>query len=186
MWLSKSLLLAGGFLLPAIGGAVCFYLSIICIVRYYALLNSLVAYIRTFVLLHIFNGGISLFFGNYVHLCNEIGKSVTGVTRELGFSNGTMSQWKNGSFPTGDRLLKIADYFGVTVDYLLRGDEAKAKYTANNNVGSVIAQGTNAKAINSKDGTGDVSTELSELCNIYNSLDVRKRVELLNFAFSLE
>jgi len=36
----------------------------------------------------------------------------------------TLSQWKNGrSTPKVDKLQKIADYFGVTIDYLLNGKE---------------------------------------------------------------
>jgi len=49
------------------------------------------------------------------------------LEKELGFSNGSISKWKN-SMPTPERLQKIADYFGVTVDYLMTGkEESKAK-----------------------------------------------------------
>ena len=45
------------------------------------------------------------------------------LEKELGFSNGSVSKWKN-STPTMERLQKIADYFGVTVDYLMTGKES--------------------------------------------------------------
>lgn len=49
------------------------------------------------------------------------------LEKELGFSNGSISKWKN-SMPTPERLQKIADYFGVTVDYLMTGkDHPKEK-----------------------------------------------------------
>lgn len=49
------------------------------------------------------------------------------LEKELGFSNGSISKWKN-SMPTPERLQKIADYFGVTVDYLMTGkEESKEK-----------------------------------------------------------
>lgn len=36
----------------------------------------------------------------------------------------TLSDWKNGkSTPKQDKLMKIADYFGVTVEYLMTGEE---------------------------------------------------------------
>lgn len=38
----------------------------------------------------------------------------------LGFSNGSINKWKT-SVPKADRLQKIADYFGVTIDYLMTG-----------------------------------------------------------------
>ena len=45
------------------------------------------------------------------------------LEKELGFSNGSVSKWKN-STPTMERLQKIADYFGITVDYLMTGKES--------------------------------------------------------------
>ncbi|MPN11830.1 hypothetical protein SDC9_159138 [bioreactor metagenome] len=37
-----------------------------------------------------------------------------------------LSEWKKGSYtPKQDKLQKIADYFGVTVDYLMTGKEIK-------------------------------------------------------------
>ena len=66
-----------------------------------------------------------MFFSQLVQLCEERGEKVTAVVRKLRFSTGSMSQWKNGSSPTGDTLLKIAKYFGVSVDYLLTGKENK-------------------------------------------------------------
>lgn len=44
------------------------------------------------------------------------------LEKELGFSNGSISKWKN-STPTPERLQKLADYFRVTVEYLLTGEE---------------------------------------------------------------
>lgn len=46
------------------------------------------------------------------------------VHKETGISTATLSDWKNGkSSPKMDKLQKIADYFGVTVDYLMTGKE---------------------------------------------------------------
>ena len=39
----------------------------------------------------------------------------------------TLSDWKNGkTTPKQDKLLKIADYFGVSLDYLMTGKEPNA------------------------------------------------------------
>lgn len=59
-------------------------------------------------------------------LRNERGISQGKLEKELGFSNGSISKWKN-STPTFDRLKKIADYFDVSVDYLMTGKEALEK-----------------------------------------------------------
>lgn len=44
------------------------------------------------------------------------------LEKELGFSNGSISKWKN-STPTPERLKKIADCFNVTLEYLMTGKE---------------------------------------------------------------
>ena len=63
------------------------------------------------------------FYERLRNLSKSIGKSPTSVCRDLGFGNGTVSTWKNGAIPNGARLAKLADYFGVSVDYLLLGKE---------------------------------------------------------------
>ena len=44
------------------------------------------------------------------------------LEKELGFSNGSISKWKT-SMPTPERLKKLADFFEVSVDYLVSGEE---------------------------------------------------------------
>ena len=44
------------------------------------------------------------------------------VARATGIAKSTLTEWKNGkTTPKADKLQKIADYFGVTVEYLLTG-----------------------------------------------------------------
>ena len=61
-----------------------------------------------------------MFWLNYTDLCSNIGKSPNAVAKELSLSSGSVTSWKNGSVPHFPTLKKIADYFGVTVDDLLR------------------------------------------------------------------
>ena len=50
------------------------------------------------------------------------GSTVYRVSKETGISASTFTDWKNGrSVPKADKLKKIADYFGVSLDYLLGG-----------------------------------------------------------------
>lgn len=44
--------------------------------------------------------------------------SIRELEKQLGYSNGYFSKWKNVS-PNSDGLSKVADYFNVSVDYLL-------------------------------------------------------------------
>lgn len=55
------------------------------------------------------------------------------LEKELGFSNGSISKWRT-SKPTTERLQKIADYFGVTLDYLMTGEEENQSLHKNGDI----------------------------------------------------
>lgn len=63
------------------------------------------------------------------------------LEKELGFSNGSISKWKT-SMPKPERLQKIVDYFGVTVDYLMTGNESdgKERYYTNDETASIAQE----------------------------------------------
>lgn len=60
---------------------------------------------------------------NINKLCKENGISISQLERELGFGKGTISRWKSSS-PSLDKVIAIADYFNVDMDYLI-GREVK-------------------------------------------------------------
>lgn len=51
-------------------------------------------------------------------LCREKGITQKELAKIIDVSQNTIKNWEN-NLPNGDTLLKIADYFGVTTDYLL-------------------------------------------------------------------
>ncbi len=60
-------------------------------------------------------------------LLQEHGITPYKVSKETGVSQSTLSDWKRGvSTPKQDKLQKIADYFGVTLEYLMTGEEKEA------------------------------------------------------------
>lgn len=64
-------------------------------------------------------GVIAVFYDRFVELCKIKKMSPAAVAKDIGLSNSSTTTWKNGSIPKGDTLQKLADYFGVSVDYLL-------------------------------------------------------------------
>lgn len=55
-------------------------------------------------------------------ICKNRKIPISKLEKDLGFSNGYIGQLRKGVFPD-DRLGRIADYLGVTVDYLMNGEE---------------------------------------------------------------
>lgn len=65
------------------------------------------------------------FFDIYKNLCMEKGIAPTRAALEIGLSKATPTMWKKGITPQAAQLQKIADYFGVSVDYLLGKTDKK-------------------------------------------------------------
>lgn len=59
-------------------------------------------------------------------LLQEKGITSYKVAKSTGISQTTFSDWKRGrSTPKSDNMKKIADYLGVTVDYIMTGEESE-------------------------------------------------------------
>jgi transcriptional regulator with XRE-family HTH domain len=68
---------------------------------------------------------MKMFWENFLKLCNKNNESPNNVCNKLKLSNATATKWKNGSVPHNTTLLKIAEYFGVTVEYLIGETDIK-------------------------------------------------------------
>lgn len=69
-----------------------------------------------------------MFYDIYAALCEKQGKKPSVVARELGINKSNVSNWKNNGYtPRGKVLNAIAEYFGVSTDYLLMGTEFEQK-----------------------------------------------------------
>lgn len=51
------------------------------------------------------------------------GMSINRLEKESGVTRGSIAKWDDHA-PSYDKLKKVADYFGVTVDFLLHGNTA--------------------------------------------------------------
>lgn len=56
---------------------------------------------------------------NIKRLCSVKGISLAALEKATGIGNGVIARWGEG-LPRVDLLKRVADYFGVTVDELLK------------------------------------------------------------------
>ena len=62
----------------------------------------------------------------YCKLRDKKGLKDADVARETGITKSTFTDWKNGrSIPGNEKMKKIADYFSVSLDYLLTGEKTE-------------------------------------------------------------
>lgn len=60
-------------------------------------------------------------YEEYAKLRDERGLSDYQVCKDTGIAKSTLSEWKAGLYtPKADKMLILADYFGVPVDMFLR------------------------------------------------------------------
>lgn len=63
-------------------------------------------------------------YERYVKLRDEKGVTDYRVAIDTGIPKSTFSDWKSGrSKPKTEKLSLIADYFGVPIEYLIKGEE---------------------------------------------------------------
>ena len=57
-------------------------------------------------------------------LCAKKNITIAQLERETGIGNGVIARWENGS-PKVDNLMKVADYFKVTLNYFVKDISTK-------------------------------------------------------------
>ncbi len=59
-------------------------------------------------------------YDNFAKLVQKKGVTIYRVAKDTSIAQATLIDWKNGKYtPKIDKLQKLADYFNVTLDYLL-------------------------------------------------------------------
>ena len=66
-----------------------------------------------------------MFFNRFKELCDHKNVSAYRACTDIGLNRSAVAKWKNGGKPNGSTAAKLAEYFGVTTDYLLCQSEEK-------------------------------------------------------------
>ena len=111
-----------------------------------------------------------MFWKRIMELCYEKKTSPTAVCADLGLSNATSTKWKKGAIPRESTLNKLAEYFGVTVDYLL----------GNNTTGNLNLQLFAAPTVDIK--TSDLTEGEIALIKVLDKLTDDEQRQVIEFA----
>ena len=88
-------------------------------------------------------------------LCEQNGTTITKLCILITGSSGNLNTWKKGYMRT-DYLKNVANYFGVTTDYLITGKE--------------------------KSSSGNLTNDEQELLNVFRRLSDRQKLKLIGRA----
>lgn len=120
------------------------------------------------------------FFTNVQELCSKKGISITALGNKLGLSNSTTFGWRKGSHPRSKTLKALADYFNVSVDDLLNGENIEMQDNQNDNGTVYISTITN-------NGTKrPLSEQEVALLDVFSQLGVMEQAKLLVYAEGLK
>ena len=68
----------------------------------------------------------SIIFSRIKELCAENDMTLNKLETEVGMSAYSISKWKSAVSPTIDKIAKIANYFNVSIDYLVGASEIRS------------------------------------------------------------
>ncbi|HCM85996.1 MULTISPECIES: helix-turn-helix domain-containing protein [Enterococcus] len=89
--------------------------------------------------------------------------SIVELEEKLGFGRNSLYSWKTKT-PNGDRLKKVADYFGVSTDYLLGRTESIDSTTNNKTIAKQIMMRSDVDTISTEDAE-ELEKELERFLN---------------------
>ena len=67
-----------------------------------------------------------MYYENFERLCSQRNVRPATVSHATGIATATLTEWKKGTYtPKPDKLQKIADFFGVSLEYLMTGKDTE-------------------------------------------------------------
>ncbi len=120
-------------------------------------------------------------------LLQQQNKKQSDLARFLDVRVATISEWKrNRCTPSVSVIGKIAEFLGVSVDFLVTGKEYAPSPSQTVNQGIFGDRNHNNTVTINGNGTVEISEFESELIRICASLDIRRKNALLTYAYKLE
>lgn len=110
-----------------------------------------------------------MFYQQFQKLCKDHHIKESALARKLGLSPSAPGRWKTGAIPQPRTAQKIAEYFGVTTDFLLYGeDNSQAPQPAE-----------------VSDAAPELTEQEEELIRLFRDFSVREKFEVMSFVYSI-
>lgn len=128
-----------------------------------------------------------MFFEQLKKACEIRNTSVTAVTMQLNISKSNVTNWKNGTTPNGDIIIRLSEFLGVTTDFLLKGTDEQSVFnnTISNSNNVEVNSIKNENTYNNGEAY-ELSEITKELINIFENLPYKERVKLMTIVYDFE
>ena len=115
------------------------------------------------------------------------GLNQTALAKQIGVKSAAVTKYESqDNYPGVKGLIQLADFFEVSTDYLLFGEEQAATKKGIANSSSFVQSNIQANNGGIVVNGHILSPESLELLRIFDKLKVRERFELLSVAFDME
>lgn len=126
-----------------------------------------------------------MFFDQVQKLCDERNLAPSTLARKLNLSPNAPANWKAGSYPKAETIMKIAEFFDVSTDFLLYGSGHTGN-TASHVSGGALLQSSSSNTVSVSAGGSELQGFEAELIRIYRALNMKGKMDLMQYAFGLE
>lgn len=127
-----------------------------------------------------FTINVELLKSNIDLLVNQRNESRTKVFVNSGVGKDFFSNLNKGQIPSIEKIASLAEYLGVSIDYLLGREHTMQNNVTNNVKGTNNGNmGYNIKISNQNDAT------VNELVTVFNSLSFRDKVKVMSLVAEL-
>ncbi len=128
-----------------------------------------------------------MFFEQLKKACNMRNTSVTAVTLQLNISKSNVTNWKNGTIPNGDVIIRLSELLDVTTDFLLKGTDEQSVFNnmINNSSNVEVNSIKNENTYNNVE-KNELSEITQELINIFENLPYKERIKLMGIIYEFE
>ena len=139
-----------------------------------------------------------MFFEQLKKACEENNTTVTAVATKLNISKSNVTNWKNGTIPNGETVIRLSELLSVSTDYLLKGEEINSFIDVHSsNVGAVghnisgtinvgndkVTYQSTSNAKVSEDGHDEMT---DELLRIFKTLPLKERTKIMTKVYEIE
>lgn len=130
-----------------------------------------------------------MFYEQVKTLCDSKRVAITALARQLHLSPSAPNNWREGSLPKAETIMKIAEYFDVSTDFLLYGAEKGKTSTSHVSEGAAVLQHSTGNSVSVSNSRGEVDKLdgfEAELLRIYRKLDMKSKSAMLQAAYEIE
>lgn len=121
-----------------------------------------------------------MFYTQFIKLCEKKGIKPTPLLKSLGLSATNLKRWENGATVNSDILIKISEYFDVSIDYLLgRIDSPNGHNNQVHNTDNMVL-GENAQ-VNVNASVKPYDEMTAELIKRFQSLSFDEKLNVFDY-----